>query len=115
MGKDAVHSAMPASGDPLYTRFLCYACSFVCKDIFPSDNSCASYVGCICIRCESGLSLKDKEPFIAERQLCECGMPDVLLEQATKFLPIKCGCDLGSKLKSRCAKPLIVCCDKIVV
>ena len=46
---------------------------------------------------------------------CECGMPDCLLDEAAKFLFIKSGCDLGSKLKSKCAKPLVVCCGKTVV
>jgi len=113
--KDGVHAVMPASGEPLYTRLLCYACSFVVKDIFPSDNSFASYCGCICIRQECACALKDKEPFIAERQLCECGMPDLLLEAAYKCLPFKCGCDLGSKLKDKCAKPLVVCFGKTIV
>merc|ERR1711988_1302122 len=110
-----VHPAMPVNGDQLYSRVLCWACGLNFKDIFPSDQTCACYEGIICIQSDTTCGLKDQDPFISSSTACQCGMPQFLLNQACKVCPIKLGCDLGTKLGDKCAKPLVVCCAKQIV
>jgi hypothetical protein len=114
-GGTGIPPAMPANGDELYSRLFCCAFSLKMDDIFPSDHTCSCYEGFICLQSHSTCGFKSEEPFISSTAACELIMPKMLLDYSCKFCPIKLGCDLGTKLGDKCAKPLVICCKKQVV